>query len=199
VEHGRDDVHYLKARLLAAQNALLARDHHHRHRTEQGISRTRGQVQCSGTQSREADAWLTGQASVRGRHESSRLLMPRYDQPDSGMAETLDHIEILFSGHTEDSVYALILKSGYEQFSTFHMFNLRFSRDLSNRYGLDLVPLTESGLTVLSFAAGVVMTALKMLPASSACDRAMNAACFPDKSVAKSWNCVVSRYVKPWP
>jgi hypothetical protein len=79
--------------------------------------------------------------------------MPRYDQPDCGMAETLDYIEILFSGHTEDSVYALILKSGYEQFSTFHMFNLRFSRDLANRYGVDLLPLTESGLTVLSFAA----------------------------------------------
>jgi hypothetical protein len=30
------------------------------------------------------------------------------------MAETLDHIEILLSGHTEDSVYALILKSKYE-------------------------------------------------------------------------------------
>jgi hypothetical protein len=30
------------------------------------------------------------------------------------MAETLDHIKILFSRHTEDSVYALILKSGYE-------------------------------------------------------------------------------------
>jgi hypothetical protein len=51
---------------------------------------------------------------MRSRHESSRLFMPRYDQLDSGMAETLDHIEILFSGHTEDSVYALILKSGYE-------------------------------------------------------------------------------------
>lgn len=40
--------------------------------------------------------------------------MPRYDQLDSGMAETLDHIEILLSRHTEYSVYTLILKSGYE-------------------------------------------------------------------------------------
>jgi hypothetical protein len=30
------------------------------------------------------------------------------------MAETLDHIEILLSRHTEDSVYTLILKSGYK-------------------------------------------------------------------------------------
>jgi hypothetical protein len=36
--------------------------------------------------------------------------MPRYDQLDSGMAETLDHIEILFCGQTQNSVYTLILK-----------------------------------------------------------------------------------------
>jgi hypothetical protein len=47
---------------------------------------------------------------MRSRQESSRLFMPRYDQLDSGIPETLDHIEILFWGHTENSVYTLTLK-----------------------------------------------------------------------------------------
>jgi hypothetical protein len=40
--------------------------------------------------------------------------MPGQDQLDLGSAKTLNDIEILLSRHTEDSVYALILKSGYE-------------------------------------------------------------------------------------
>jgi hypothetical protein len=40
--------------------------------------------------------------------------MPGQDQLDLGSAKTLNDIEILLSRHTEDSVYAFILKSGYE-------------------------------------------------------------------------------------
>jgi hypothetical protein len=40
--------------------------------------------------------------------------MPGQDQLDLGTAKTLNDIEILLSRHTEYSVYALILKSGYE-------------------------------------------------------------------------------------
>jgi hypothetical protein len=40
--------------------------------------------------------------------------MPVQYQFDVGVPETLNDIEILLSRHSEDSVYALILKSGYE-------------------------------------------------------------------------------------
>jgi hypothetical protein len=51
---------------------------------------------------------------MRSRHESSRLFMPRYDQLDSGMAETLDHIEILFCGQTQKFGLHPHSQEGYE-------------------------------------------------------------------------------------
>jgi hypothetical protein len=73
--HRRDDVDDLKARLLAAEDTFLARDHDHRHRTELGISRTRRQIERAGPQRREANASLAGQPPMRGCHEGRRLFM----------------------------------------------------------------------------------------------------------------------------
>ncbi len=80
--HGRDDIDDLKARLFAAQDALLAGDHHHRHGAEQRISRAGREVEGAGAEGREADPGPAGQPPLRGRHESRRLLMTGQHQLD---------------------------------------------------------------------------------------------------------------------
>jgi hypothetical protein len=54
------------------------------------------------------------------RHESGGLLMSGQDQLDAGAAQCLQQIEGLFPGYTEDPLYALVLKRGYEQLSAVH-------------------------------------------------------------------------------
>ena len=58
--HGRDDVDDLKARLLAAQDALLAGDHDHRHGTQERVGGAGRQVERAGAQRRQADAGPSG-------------------------------------------------------------------------------------------------------------------------------------------
>src|SRR5271166_636114 len=71
--HSRDDVHDLKAGLLAAQNAFLPCYHDHGHRIELGISGARRQIERARTKRRKADASRAGEATMCRRHESRRL------------------------------------------------------------------------------------------------------------------------------
>jgi hypothetical protein len=118
--HGRDDIYDLEAPLFAAKNPLLACDHDHRHRSQQGIGGARGQVQRPRTKRCKADARPASQPSLRGRHERGGLLMARHNELDAGPAERLDDIEILFTGYAEDPLDAFILQSSDKQVRTLH-------------------------------------------------------------------------------
>src|SRR5262249_10185931 len=85
--HGRDDVDDLEAALLAAEDALLTCDHDHRHGAEQCIGRAGREIERAWAERREANSRLTGEPSVRGGHESRRLLMACYDEPDPRAAQ----------------------------------------------------------------------------------------------------------------
>ena len=119
--HGRDDIYDLEAPLLATQNSFLACDHDHRHRAEQREGGTGGQVQRPWTKRCKADAGPTSQPPLRGRHESSCLLMARHNELDARSTKRLDDIEILFTWYAEDPLDAFILQGGDKQVRTFYM------------------------------------------------------------------------------
>jgi hypothetical protein len=118
--HGRNNVDHLKARLLAAQNARLPRDHHHRHGAEQRVSRTGCQVERAGAEGGDADSWLAGQPPMSRRHESRRLLMAGQHQLDFGAAQRFDHVEVFLARHPEDLLHALALERGDNEFGAVH-------------------------------------------------------------------------------
>ena len=118
--HGRDDVHDLEARLPAAQDSLLAGDHHHRHRAEQRIGRAGREVERAGAERREADAGLAGQAPMGRRHERRRLLVPGQHQLDRRAAQRFDDVEILLARNPEDLLDALVLERGDDEFGAGH-------------------------------------------------------------------------------
>ena len=118
--HGRDDVHHLKARLLAAQDSFLAGDHHHRHGAEQRVSRAGREVQRAGAERGEADPSPAGQPSVGRRHERRRLLVAGQHQLDLGAAQGFDDVEILLTRNAEDLLDALVLERGDEEFGAVH-------------------------------------------------------------------------------
>jgi hypothetical protein len=79
------------------------------------------QVQRPWTKRCKADAGPASQPPLRGRHESSCLLMARHNQLDARSAKRLDDIEILFTWYAEDPLDAFILQGGDKQVRTFHM------------------------------------------------------------------------------
>ena len=132
--HGRDDVHDLKARLLAAQDSLLAGDHHHGHRAEQRIGRAGRQVESAGAERGEADPGPAGQPPMGRRHERRRLLMAGQHQFDRGAPQRLDDVEVLFPGNPEDLPHALVLERGDKQFGAVH--RMRSSRRVPRTGGV---------------------------------------------------------------
>ena len=108
---GADDVDDLEARLAAAEDRLLAGDHHHRHGAEKGVGGARGEVQRARAERGDADAGLAGQPAVGRRHEGRRLLVPGQDQLDGGVAQALDDVEVFFARNAEDALNAFVLQS----------------------------------------------------------------------------------------
>ena len=60
-----------------------------------------------------------GQPAVGRRHEGRRLLVPRQNELDARVAQRLDDVEILFAGHAENAVDALVLERRDQQIRTF--------------------------------------------------------------------------------
>ena len=118
--HGRNNVDDLKARLFAAQNALLPGDHHHGHRAEQRVGRAGCQVERAWAERSDADPWLAGEPPMRRRHESRRLFVAGQDQLDPGAAQRFDHVEVFLARNPEDLLHALVLERGDDEFSAVH-------------------------------------------------------------------------------
>ena len=118
--HGRNDVDDLEPRLLAAEDALLARDHDHRHRAQQGVGGAGRQIERARTQRREANPGLAGQPAMGRGHEGRRLFMACHHQPDRRTAQRFDDIEIFLSRNAEYLLYAFVLQCRDEQSSPVH-------------------------------------------------------------------------------
>jgi hypothetical protein len=118
--HRRDDVDDLEPRLLAAEDALLSRDHDHRHRAELRIGGASGEVQRARPQRRETYACLTGQPAVGRRHECGRLLVTRQYQVDAGAAQRLDDIEVLLPRNAEYPLHTFVLEGRHQELCTGH-------------------------------------------------------------------------------
>ena len=117
--HRRHDIHDLESRLPRRQNALLPGDHDHRHGTEQRISGAGRQIQRSGPERGDANARLAGEPSVGGGHERGGLLMAGQHELDRGLANRLDHVEVLFPRNAKNPIDAFILEGGDQQIRTF--------------------------------------------------------------------------------
>ncbi len=68
------------------------------------------EVQGAWAEGADADPGAAGQTPVGRGHERGRLLVPGQDELDSGGAQRLDDIEILFAGDAEDALNTLIFQ-----------------------------------------------------------------------------------------
>jgi len=98
-------------RLAALSNRLLAGNQNHRHATEKTVSRTRDEVQRSGTKRGECYARFSGEPAIGSGHEGCRLLMTGHDKLDRGSPKAFDDIEVFLPGHPENAIDTLILEA----------------------------------------------------------------------------------------
>jgi hypothetical protein len=63
-----------------------------------------------------------------GGHEGRRLLVPGQYQLDARLPQRLDDVEILFAGHSEDALHALVRKRCYQEIRTFAHCAVHFIR-----------------------------------------------------------------------
>ena len=112
--HDGHHVDDLETGLLAAPDRLLAGHHDHRHGSEMGVGRTRGQVQRTRSQGAEAHPGTAGEPSVGGGHERRGLFVAGENEFDARRAKRLDGVEVLLAGNTEDPLDALVLERGNE-------------------------------------------------------------------------------------
>jgi hypothetical protein len=113
--HGRNHVHDLKARLTAAHDGLLARDHHHRHRTEMRIGSAGRKIQRTRTECRYAHTRFSSEPAVRCGHKGSGLFVPGQHQFNLRISKRLDNVEIFLPRHAENAVNALMFQCRNEQ------------------------------------------------------------------------------------
>jgi hypothetical protein len=113
--HGRDNVDDLEARLAAAPDRLLPCDHHHRHRAQMRVGRSRRQVERTGAERRQADAGAPGETPTGGRHKTGSLLVPRQHELDLRVPQRFQHIEIFLAGKREDAGDALVLQRRHQE------------------------------------------------------------------------------------
>ena len=108
--HARDHVDNLKPGLFAGQNPLLTSNQNHRHGAEKRIGRSRGEIQRPRSQRADTDAGLARQPPVGRRHKRCSLLVPRDDECDLRAVQRLDHVQVFFTGNSENSLDSLILQ-----------------------------------------------------------------------------------------
>src|SRR5207244_2307419 len=65
----------------------------------------------AGAKGCEADARASRERAVRVGHEGSAPFVPRRDEPDRGVRERVDHVEVLFARKTENNLDALAFEA----------------------------------------------------------------------------------------
>ena len=108
--HRRDDIDDLEFGLAARPDRLLACDHHHRHRAQLGIGRRSRKIEGPRPQRRQANAGAPRQPAIGCRHEAGGLLVPGQDQPDLGVPQGFQNVEVFLARNREDTRHALVFE-----------------------------------------------------------------------------------------
>src|SRR5664280_911712 len=116
-------------RLSALTNRLLTGDQHHRNAAKKPVSSACDEVERSGTKCAERDPRLSREPSICGCQESCRLLMTGYYQLDGGLPKAFDDIEVLLTGHPENSIDALVLEGSNEKIRSLHFRSLLYIQE----------------------------------------------------------------------
>jgi len=115
--NGIDD---LEVALLAGVDGLLAGDHAHGHGPELGVGSGGHQVGGAGAQGGETDPGDAREAADGGGHEACTLLVTGEDQLDVGVAQGLQEVQILLTGHPEDILHPFVFQALDQEITGFH-------------------------------------------------------------------------------
>jgi len=85
------------------------------------VSSAGDEVERPGPKRAERDPRFSRQPPIGGCQESCRLLMTGDDELDRGPPKAFDDIEVLLTGHPEDSIDALVLEGGNEKIRSLHV------------------------------------------------------------------------------
>ena len=85
-----------------------------------GVGRAGDEVERARAERGHAHAGAAGEAAVGRGHEGGGLLVADQDELDARRAQRLDDVQVLFAGHGEDSIDALVLEGLDEQVGSFH-------------------------------------------------------------------------------
>src|SRR3979411_1681616 len=122
--HRGADIKNLEMGRSAVSSRLLAGDQHHRHATKKPVSSTRHQVERAGTKCAERYPRLSREPPICGCQERRRLFMTGYYQLDRGLPKTLDDVEVLLAGYSENPINALVLEGSNEKIRSLHFRSL---------------------------------------------------------------------------
>jgi len=84
-----------------------------------GVSGSGREIQRAWAKRGHANSRLSGKPTVRCRHESRSLFVPRENKFYFRVTQRLHDIEIFFPGNTEDPLNSFILQGGDEKIRTF--------------------------------------------------------------------------------
>ena len=119
LEHA-DQIEDLVAFLVQSRGRSLAGDRHQRCAVHVGVGHTGDQVGRAGPQSGETDARLSGQPSIDVGHEGSALFVPGRDEFDLAVEQGVHHVDVLFTGNSEDVLDAFVFEAFDEELGCGH-------------------------------------------------------------------------------
>ena len=111
----RNEVYDLVRLLVEPVEPRLGHDGDEWVRVELGVRDPEDQVERARPERREADARLAGQCAVGVGHERRPAFVACGHEPDRGIGEGVDHVEVLLAGQSEDVLDPLVLETRHEQ------------------------------------------------------------------------------------
>ena len=109
------EIHDLVRLLVEPVQARLRHQRHQRVRVELGVRDSEHQVERAGAEGRQTHARLAGQRSVGVGHERGTALVARRDEPDGGIGQGVDDVQVLLARQAEDVLDPLVFETGDEQ------------------------------------------------------------------------------------
>ena len=111
----RDEVDELVGFLVDAVQTGLRHERDQRMRVQLGVRDPEHQVDRAGTERRQTHTGLAGQRAVGVGHERRAAFVPSRDEPDRGVGERVDDVQVLFAGQPEDVLDALVLEALHDE------------------------------------------------------------------------------------
>ncbi len=117
-----DQVEHLVAFLVHARGRALPGNADDRRAVHVGVGKTGDEVGRAGSERRQANAGLAGEAAVNVGHEGGALLVPGGDELDTAADQRIHDVEIFFAGNPEYVFHALVFEAAHEQVAGFHFY-----------------------------------------------------------------------------